>query len=45
VRYRHGLYASLFQLDKLALSAIWVETPPEEPAWLDIQDRLSKASS
>lgn len=43
--YRHDLYRSLYELDQHALSEIWVEQPPTGNDWLDINDRLSKASA
>ena len=43
--YRHDLYRSLYELDRHTLAEIWVEQPPSTSAWLDINDRLSKASA
>jgi len=42
--YRQALYAALHELDQ-RVSRIWVEAPPQEPEWLDIRDRLSRAAS
>ncbi len=38
-----GLYAALHELDLLGLDVIVVAAMPSEPAWLAIQDRLSRA--
>jgi len=42
--YRKVLYASLHELDQ-QVRQIWVESPPDEPEWLDIRDRLGRAAS
>ena len=42
--YRHDLYSALHELDQSEVSEIWVEQPPEKESWLDIIDRLRKAS-
>ncbi len=39
-----GLYAALHELDLLGLDMIVVAAMPSEPAWLAIQDRLSRAA-
>jgi len=41
--YRQALYARLHELDR-QVAHIWVENPPDGPEWLDIRDRLSRAS-
>ncbi len=43
--YRHDMYQSLYQLDQKSVTEIWVEIPPDTDDWLDINDRLSKASA
>jgi L-threonylcarbamoyladenylate synthase len=42
--YARGLYASLRSLDKSGAYAILVETPPSEPAWDGVRDRLTRAA-
>ena len=42
--YAHHLYASLRRLDALNLPALYVEMPPDEPAWSAIRDRLTRAT-
>jgi len=44
VGYGKHLYAVLRDLDQLAFSAIYIETPPKNSAWLAIEDRILKAS-
>ncbi len=44
VNYAKRLYATLHQYDQDAYDAILVETPPAQPAWLAISDRLQRAS-
>ena len=39
------LYQSLFAADKLPVSAIWCELPPDTDEWRAVNDRLSRASS
>jgi L-threonylcarbamoyladenylate synthase len=41
--YRRALYATLHELDQ-RVAQIWVEAPPEDPEWLDILDRLTRAA-
>jgi L-threonylcarbamoyladenylate synthase len=43
--YAHDLYAHLRAMDALGVDLIVVETPPEEPAWLAVCDRLARAAS
>ncbi len=43
--YRRDLYRALHQLDQDGVTRIWVEQPPVGPAWLDIRDRLQRASA
>ena len=42
--YARQIYQALHELDKINIYQILVETPPDEEAWNDILDRLSKAS-
>lgn len=44
VRYAHDLYARLRQLDAGGFERIVVETPPDDPAWAAIRDRLARAA-
>ena len=39
------LYDTLFRLDQAGLDLIFVEQPPNEPAWAAIRDRLTRASA
>lgn len=39
------LYDTLFRLDRAGLDLIFVEQPPNEPAWAAIRDRLSRAAT
>ncbi len=41
----HELFAVMRELDALGVSLIWVETPPDEPAWQGVQDRLQRAAA
>ncbi len=43
--YAHELYATLRRADLQKVSAILVESLPQEPAWLAIQDRLCRAAA
>ncbi|WP_371187802.1 L-threonylcarbamoyladenylate synthase [Thalassotalea maritima] len=43
--YRKALYGTLHDLDKLGVSKIYVEMPPQQLQWLDILDRLSRAAA
>lgn len=42
--YEAALYHALRQLDRHALDVILVERPPQEAAWIAVNDRLSKAT-
>jgi L-threonylcarbamoyladenylate synthase len=39
------LYAALHALDDSGVAQIWVEEPPDDPAWLAVADRLRRAAS
>lgn len=43
--YAAALFDALHFLDKLKPSTIFVESPPEEPAWEAVWDRLKRAST
>ena len=40
-----ALFAALRELDALGVSLIWVEQPPEDPAWEGVRDRLQRAAA
>ncbi len=42
--YSHQLYAVLRMLDEKAVDFIIVESPPSDPAWEGVNDRLSRAA-
>lgn len=44
-RAAHQLFATLRELDARGLDLIWVEEPPEGPAWDGIRDRLLRAAA
>jgi len=41
----HELFAALRELDASGADLIWVETPPELPAWEGVLDRLQRAAA
>lgn len=41
--YARGLYAALRELDAAGAELLWVERPPEGPAWAAVHDRLERA--
>jgi len=41
----HDLFAALRQLDDEGAAEIWVEQPPDEPAWEGVRDRLRRAAT
>ncbi len=41
----HELFAVLRELDATGASLIWVETPPDTPAWEGVRDRLRRAAA
>jgi len=41
----HELFAALRELDASGASLIWVETPPDAPAWEGVRDRLRRAAA
>jgi len=43
--YAHDLYANLRALDRAGCDVILVQTPPQEPAWAAINDRLTRAAA
>jgi L-threonylcarbamoyladenylate synthase len=42
--YAHDLYASLRALDAAAADRILIEAVPDEPAWIAVRDRLTRAT-
>nr|WP_314545332.1 L-threonylcarbamoyladenylate synthase [uncultured Massilia sp.] len=42
--YAHGLYAALRGMDETGASLILVEAPPQDDAWLGVNDRLRRAA-
>lgn len=44
VEFAKNLYRTLHDLDRQAFSAICFETPPDTEEWLDVNDRLRRAS-
>jgi L-threonylcarbamoyladenylate synthase len=43
--YARELYGALYELDRLQPACIVLETPPQDAAWLDVNDRLARATS
>lgn len=41
--YAYGLYAALRDMDQTGSDLILVETPPQEPQWLGVNDRLRRS--
>jgi L-threonylcarbamoyladenylate synthase len=41
----HDLFADLRELDAHGVAQIWVEAPPDEPAWDGVRDRLLRAAA
>jgi L-threonylcarbamoyladenylate synthase len=41
----HELFSALRELDATGASLIWVETPPDAPAWEGVRDRLQRAAA
>ena len=41
----HELFAALRELDASGASLIWVEAPPDAPAWDGVRDRLQRAAA
>jgi len=39
------LFAVLRALDRHDTRLIWVETPPDDPAWDGVRDRLTRAAA
>lgn len=39
------LFATLRDLDDAGVALIWVEEPPDEPAWAGVRDRLRRAAA
>jgi L-threonylcarbamoyladenylate synthase len=41
----HELFSALRELDASGANLIWVETPPDAPAWEGVRDRLQRAAA
>jgi len=41
----HELFSALRELDGSGATLIWVETPPDAPAWEGVRDRLQRAAA
>ncbi|QHI98915.1 threonylcarbamoyl-AMP synthase [Xylophilus rhododendri] len=41
----HELFAALRDFDRQGVALIWVETPPADPAWDGVRDRLQRAAA
>ena len=41
----HELFAALRALDATGAPLIWIETPPADPAWEGVRDRLQRAAA
>lgn len=41
----HDLFADLREMDATGVELIWVETPPLDPAWDGVRDRLDRAAA
>ncbi|MEY4764193.1 MAG: hypothetical protein RI907_866 [Pseudomonadota bacterium] len=41
----HDLFADLRELDAHGVGEIWVEAPPDDPAWDGVRDRLLRAAA
>jgi L-threonylcarbamoyladenylate synthase len=39
------LFATLRAFDAQGVKLIWIETPPDHPAWDGVRDRLQRASA
>jgi len=42
--YAQQLYATLRALDTRGADEIWIETPPDGPDWVAVNDRLRRAT-
>jgi L-threonylcarbamoyladenylate synthase len=42
--YANRLYATLHDADRMGVSVIWVQMPPDAPEWAAVRDRLRRAS-
>ena len=45
VAVAHELFSVLRQLDGWQVAEIWVEQPPDHPAWEGVADRLRRAAT
>jgi L-threonylcarbamoyladenylate synthase len=44
-RVAHELFAVLRDFDAQGVAQVWVEAPPEGPAWEGVRDRLERAAT
>jgi L-threonylcarbamoyladenylate synthase len=42
--YAQNFYAVLRELDAMSLAAIYIEVPPDQPAWAAVRDRIARAT-
>ena len=45
VGYGRELYGALYEMDQRGFDELWLLTPPQQPEWLAIHDRLRRAAS
>jgi len=45
VDYAHAMYGALRRLDEAGADLLLVEAVPDEPEWLAVRDRLTRAAS
>jgi L-threonylcarbamoyladenylate synthase len=43
-QFAHALYSALRRADQAGADEIWIEQPPEDPAWDAIRDRINRAT-
>lgn len=44
IGYGRELYAALYEMDQRGFDELWLLTPPQQPEWLAIHDRLKRAT-
>ena len=42
--YARRLYAALHEADECGAVSIWIEMPPDKPAWHAVRDRIRRAT-
>lgn len=45
IKYAQELFAALYRLEALKPKRLWIQTPPNIPAWQSILDRLKRAET